>query len=295
MNYFGQLVGCQKNNIDVANVCSSQDSIRKIQSMGRCNSAADRFICTSDKSGCRFAAVFQPLATDCNLVQDFYPSNEFSNAHYGLCMSEQGEVDWYAGKSPSPDATFCTWKLDECKGLDLNGEKYSWRTADTGGSGSVPDCHCDDVETGACYNIDTNDQYCAVSTEACGKDIGYSYLPVFELKSQLNITCKLCDTIPPELYIKEIISSGDEVDNTTSSGDESLNAGITDNTTSSEASVDEKSSNEERSVVTGIVIGSILGVIVLLGIGCFSLRLRSKKEAGFVRDDPSVSSFPSVA
>ena len=121
-----------------------------------------------------------------------------------------------------------------------------------------------------------------------------------QLKSKLNITCKLCDTIPPELYIKEIISSGDEslnvkiIDNTTSSGDESLNVIIIDNITSSEASVDEKSSNDERSVITGIVIGSILGVIVILGIGCFSLRLSSMKEAGVDRDDPSVN-VPSVA
>jgi len=192
------------NNPDSAARCYNQTNIREIQSMGRCNSAADRFICTSDASGCRFAAVFEPLATDCNLVQDFYPSNEFSNAHYGFCVSDQGVEDFYAGKSPAEDAVFCAWRFKECDGVDGNGEYYSWRTADVFSAEDVPECHCDDVLTGACVNDNDNDDlYCAVSKDSCGGDLGFSYVPVLDLKVRLDVTCKLCSTIPPELYNTE--------------------------------------------------------------------------------------------
>jgi len=173
------------NNIEVAEQCSRQETLRQLQSMGRCNSSADRFICTSDKTACRFSSVFEAFATDCNLVVDFYASNEFTNSHYGYCEDRIGKND------------FCAWNFKDCVDPDL----WEWNIADPFFANQNPDCHCDKVKTGACVNESTEDRFCAVMDEACGDDDGYTFYRVLELENKYGVICKLCDTIPPELFL----------------------------------------------------------------------------------------------
>lgn len=169
------------NNQEVANGCSSQETIRRLRSLGRCDGQADRYICTSDKTACRFSAVFEPFADDCDLVQDFMESNEFSTSHYGFCRAQQPDRE-----------DFCAWRFKEC-----GGDIWEWQIADPFFANQNPDCHCDDVKTGACIKSETNDTFCAVTKEVCEGDEGYEYVSVLDLESDFNTTCKLCDTLPP--------------------------------------------------------------------------------------------------
>ena len=172
----------QNSKVSVSTQCSNQQSIRNLNSLGRCNGQADRYICTSDKTACRFAAVFEPNTNDCNLVHDFYTDNEFSNAHYGFCEDKTGEQDH-----------FCTWSFQGCGG---SGSNYEWHGADTFFADSKPFCHCDDVRIGACVdNSNKSELFCAVSSDVCDTVSGFSFLSVLKLESQLSTVCNLCDTL----------------------------------------------------------------------------------------------------
>lgn len=171
------------NRADILTLCAAQQSIRKLNSVGRCNNSADRYICTSDKSACRFSRSFSPFVLDCNLIDDYLPSNPFPTSHYGSCQSNTPSI-------PS----FCAWKSSECIG-----SVYSFRSADAFFANSLPDCRCDDVVVGACQSTnDPSQYYCAVSEDVCTSDTEeHQYLPALSVQERLRTTCKLCDTLPP--------------------------------------------------------------------------------------------------
>jgi len=124
------------NNQDIFNQCSQQDdTFHKIKSVGRCEGISDRFICTSDKSACRFSSVFKPHVTDCDIVHDYLSTNTFSYTHYGFC------VDWSENNEPN----FCAWRFKECGAGGPEG--WQWRGADPFFANQNPECHCDDGRT----------------------------------------------------------------------------------------------------------------------------------------------------
>lgn len=174
------------NNISISNECADEQTIRTLNSLGRCNGQADRYICTSHQTACRFAAVFEPNTDDCNLLHDFYENNEFSNTHYGFCHEED---------SDNMDNAFCTWSFQECGG---SGSGYLWHGADTFFANSKPPCHCDDVRIGACVDDSNASPYCAVSGDVCDTDSGFTYLKVLDLESQLSIQCNVCSPLSDE-------------------------------------------------------------------------------------------------
>jgi len=272
------------NNNDVASQCSVQETLWKLQSMGRCDSSADRFICTSDKSACRFSAVFKPLATDCNLVQDFYPSNEFTNAHYGFCEDREGKND------------YCVWSFKECGDPSL----WEWNIADPFFANQNPDCHCDKVKTGACVSESTSDSFCAVNNEACGGDGGYTYYPVLELESQFNTTCKLCDTIPAALFEETAIEDeGKDPLDIEDSKEDPVEAADQEEASSNVAS---KSSNSNDSglnngSIVGIAIGGSLLFICLVTVGFVLINRKKaggKEEINNPDDNKSVGTLQSI-
>ncbi len=169
------------NDVTVSNQCSEQQTIRSLNSLGRCNGKADRYICTSHQTACRFAAVFEPNTDDCNLVHDFFQDNEFTNAHFGFCYNRQQE-----------EKSFCTWSFQECGG---SGSGFQWEGADTFFADSKPFCYCDDLRTGACVDSADVNVFCAVSSDVCNSDPGFTYRKVLDLESELSTQCNLCSTL----------------------------------------------------------------------------------------------------
>jgi len=264
------------NDINLSNQCSKQDKIRKLRSLGRCNGNADRYICTSDKTACRFQAVFSPLTTDCDLVHDNLSSNEFTNAHFGFCNGRGGRSD------------FCAWSFRECGG---NTSMYEWEIADPFFANQNPDCHCDDVKTGACIDKNENIMYCAVAPEVCIEDEGFTYLKVLDLKSQLNMTCNLCDTLSAEYLAGDDKDSGEDGGSSvTQSDDGSASSGTLD--TKSTGGVEGKNDDTSGSKTAGIIIGSIIGFSVVAAGVVYSYRVRREKteiEIENAGNIPSVS------
>jgi len=270
------------NNADVSSECAEQEKIRKIQSLGRCDGAADRFICTSDKTACRFSAVFKPLTDDCNLVEDFLSTNSFSNAHYGYCEGDRAQ---------ELRPNFCAWRFKECGDPEL----YEWNIADPFFANDFPECHCDDVRTGACVNPNTNDMYCAVVAASCDGDDGYDYIPVLELQSDnMNIVCKLCDTLPPELIKGRTDVNGKPADEVKGSTNE--NTGINEAPEKTEGATD---SSGKKAQDEGLGPGAIIGiaVVAVVGIGVIlvgAVIIARRIKGPDVSDAETIGSIPSV-
>jgi len=241
------------NDVPVSNMCSDEQTIRTLNSLGRCNGRADRYICTSDKTACRFAAVFEPNTGDCNLLHDFYEDNEFTNAHFGLCDNREEE-----------QKSFCTWSFQECGG---SGSGFQWEGADTFFANSKPPCHCDDLKIGACVDSNNDNQYCAVSGEVCDTDTGFTYLKVLDLDSQLSIECNLCSPLSDDdLKIpNEVPRTQDNESNTT-----------------------KKNGNNNTGQTVGITIGVVLAVTGIIGAGLLLVRSRRANKSATSEDTESV-------
>ena len=223
------------NDISISNKCSDEQTIRTLNSLGRCNGQADRYICTSHKTACRFAAVFEPNTDDCNLLHDFYENNEFSNTHYGFCYNSGGEEE---------ENAFCTWSFQECGG---SGSEFLWHGADTFFADSKPPCHCDDVRVGACVDGSNTSPYCAVSGDVCDTDLGFTYLKVLDLESQLSIECNVCSPLSDEdlKLPNDLLNSSKD-----------------------------KGNNNGQTV--GIVVGIILSIVGIISLGLV-VRSRTKR------------------
>lgn len=270
-----------ENKNDFFVQCSKQEKLRELQSMGRCNSSADRYICTSHQASCRFSAVFEAFATDCNLVVDSFPSNEFVNAHYGFCEDLTARND------------FCAWSFKECGDPDL----WEWNIADPFFANQNPDCHCDKVKTGACVNESTNDRFCAVTKESCGGDDGFIYFGVLELEERFQVTCKLCDTIPPELFLEPTIQDqgyGEfEVEDSSDASEASSEI------SNEIKSVSGDDSSDTESLSNGAIVGITIGSVAFVGLAILGLiRVKEKRSSGVEEANPddnmSVGTLQSV-
>ena len=170
--------------------CALQENIKIIPAMGRCDAEGERFICTSHRTGCRFSATFQEYDSDCRVVYDYSKTNlVFDKSYFPRCLVQD---TW-------DTIAFCVWQFNECPS-----DKYGFAVADDFGALGKPNCQCDQVKVGACIssiNSNTNENegssyFCAVSKEVCDTEDNYSYLNALQVESQLNVTCKLCDTLP---------------------------------------------------------------------------------------------------
>lgn len=233
----------QNDKDEISRQCSDQQSIRDLKNVGLCNGQADRYICTSHKTACRFASVFEPNTDFCNLVHDFYTENEFLHSHYGFCR--------YRGEEEDKD-DFCSWQFSECGG---NQEIYQWNAADPFFANNNPDCYCDDVRIGACVDSNNN-LFCAVSSEVCETDPGFTYLKVLELESQLSTACNLCDTLS-------------ETDLNTPRGSPTI---------AMKAS-NEMNTKSDIGKIVGISVGAAVGAIFIIVGGVIVFRrMRKSKE-----------------
>jgi len=283
------------NNSDVSNQCSTQDAIRKLNSLGRCNGNADRYICTSDKTACRFQSVFSPVADDCDLVHDYMTSNEFSNSHFGFCEGQLGGTD------------FCAWSFQDCGG---NSSVYEWNTADPFFANQNPDCHCDDVKTGACVDKGNN-MFCAVAPEVCEGDEEFTYIQVLDLEFLLNTTCKLCDTLSAADLAsdkgedKDPGDKGEDKDPgdgggsgaTGGSDDGSPGSGTSNESQDGDGEILDESQNDDNKTLDSIgigleiiIIGFALGLSAMIVGVVFVVRRKrlDSEEVEDVGDDPSV-------
>ena len=169
---------------DIATICSDQAHIHTIPALGRCDSASERFICTSHKSACIHDVAFRESDPDCTVLEDFRPvDTKFVRSYYGECIpTDDGEAQGFE--------SYGAWQFTECP----KGGIYRFYTADKFFANRVPQVQCDRVKTGACVSdSDPGQFFCAVSKEVCEAEEGFSYQKSYEL----GTTCKLCDTIPP--------------------------------------------------------------------------------------------------
>mmetsp|Transcript_36917 Transcript_36917/g.42529 ORF Transcript_36917/g.42529 Transcript_36917/m.42529 type:complete len:348 (+) Transcript_36917:131-1174(+) len=174
------------NNPIQATACSLQENIKNIPAMGRCDAESERFICTSHKTACRFSAAFQDYDSDCRVVHDYKTNSFFDKSYFPRCEVDSDVV----GHDNLED--FCVWQFNECPS-----DKYDFDVADDFFANGKPNCQCDQVKVGACISSKSNEGYfCALSKEVCDTEDNYSYLKALQVESQLNITCKLCDTLP---------------------------------------------------------------------------------------------------
>jgi len=174
------------NNPMRAAECALQENIKNIPAMGRCDAESERFICTSHKTACRFSAAFQEYDSDCRVVHDYKTNSFFDKSYFPRCEVDSDVV----GNDNLED--FCVWQFNECPS-----DKYDFDVADDFFANGKPNCQCDQVKVGACISSNSNEGYfCALSKEVCDSEDNYSYLKALQVESQLNITCKLCDTLP---------------------------------------------------------------------------------------------------
>ena len=244
------------NDATVSGQCSDQETIRTLKSLGRCNGQADRYICTSHQTACRFAAVFEPNTDDCNLVHDFYDANEFTNAHFGYCWDRFQE-----------HKNFCTWSFQECGGSSTD---FEWKGADTFGADSKPPCLCDDVRLGACVDGNNANEYCAVSGEVCDTDSGFTYLKVLDLESKLSTECRLCSSL-----------SEDDLK-------------LPDNGQSTLDDTKKKSTGQIVGITIGIVLGTmgiiLVGMVIGMRMKSASKEAEEAENAEGPRDAKSLNS-----
>lgn len=177
------------NDNENAVICANQGSILKIPALGRCDSEAERFICTSHGSACRLDIAFSQMDSDCTVLADFRPfDTPFVRSYYGECVPTD------EGTSAGAEA-YCAWQFSECNNAD---GLYMFQPADKFLAAEMPSCQCDGVKTGACVDSGNSENfYCAVTPEVCSSESGFSYLKSYEVESTLNTTCKLCDSISP--------------------------------------------------------------------------------------------------
>lgn len=175
-----------------ATTCASQERIRAIRAMGRCNAKTDKYICTSDMSACQLSGAWKPFDQQCTVVDDFQ-QREYSASYFGECLDRT-----------SDNVDYCAWQSSECP---AEGYRFQW--ANPFFASNVPDCRCDDVKTGACVSDlnPSSDFFCAATEEICADEVGMSYRKVLEVESELGVTCKLCDKLPPPAEVK-IVAAG---------------------------------------------------------------------------------------
>jgi len=169
---------------DIATICSDQAHIHTIPALGRCDSASERFICTSHKTACINSVAFRESDPDCSVFEDFRPvETKFVRSYYGECRpTNDGVAQGFE--------SYGAWQFTECP----KGGTYQFYTADKFFANAVPQVQCDRVKTGACVSDSDPDQFfCAVSKEVCVAEEGFSYQKSYEV----GATCKLCDTVPP--------------------------------------------------------------------------------------------------
>ena len=157
--------------------------------MGRCDSASERYICTSHNTACINAFAFKESDPDCTVLDDFRPvDTKFVKSFYGECvLTDDGETQGYE--------PYGAWQFTECP----NGGIYRFSTADPFYAGQLPDVQCDRVITGACVsNSNPSQFFCAVTKEVCEAEDGFSYLKSYQVASEFGQICKLCDAVPPQ-------------------------------------------------------------------------------------------------
>lgn len=177
------------NDSQAANQCADQSSIHNIPALGRCDSASERYMCTSHKSACFVDVSFRDLDPDCTVLHDFRPvDTPFTRSYFGECATTQ------QGKAQNLQ-DYCAWQFSECP----KGGSYVFEPADEFFAGQRPSCQCDKVKTGACVSTTVaSDYFCAVSEYVCDTEQDLQYLKAFEVEAQLGTTCKLCDSLPSQ-------------------------------------------------------------------------------------------------
>jgi len=171
--------------------CASQASMYGIQAMGRCTSNTDKYICTSDFSACQLSVAWIPFDESCTLVDDLQ-NRVWDYSYFGECLDRS-----------SNDVDFCAWKSSDCPD-----EEYRFQWANPFFAGQLPDCRCDKVKTGACVSdLNPDAFFCAATEEVCFDEVGMSYLKPLEVESELDVTCMLCDKLPPPPEVK-LVSAG---------------------------------------------------------------------------------------
>jgi len=160
--------------------CSSQESIRSILAMGRCNNDSDEYLCTSDRSACRRKSSFH-RTNDCTLHQDSFAMNDFHKPMFGRCHHNR-----------NPGRDWCAWKSSECIGDDFN---FGLAHPDAVHA-AFESCECNDLHIGACVNtngeVDTH--YCAITEDACNTEPDYTYMSALDFQSEKKSSCRLCDS-----------------------------------------------------------------------------------------------------
>ena len=183
-----------------ATECALQENIKNIPAMGRCDAESERYICTSHQTACRFSATFQEDDPDCRVVYDYSETDSFfDKSYFPRCEVDDSDTVGTAYDATPPNLEdFCVWQFTECPN-----DQYDFDIADDFFANGKPNCQCDQVKVGACISTINNDNneegssyFCAVSKEVCDTEDDYSYLKALQVELQLNVTCKLCDTLP---------------------------------------------------------------------------------------------------
>ena len=180
------------NDSGNAGLCADQGSIHMIPAMGRCDSASERYICTSHMSACFLDVSFQDYDPDCTVLHDFRPvDTPFVRSYFGECVpTEQGLAQ--------NQESFCAWQFSECP----TGGLYTFESADEFFAGQFPSCQCDKVKTGACVSSsDPSEYFCAVTSSVCESEPGFTYYKATDVEQNLGTTCMLCDSLPPSNQI----------------------------------------------------------------------------------------------
>jgi len=161
--------------------CSSQESVRSILALGRCNNDSDEYLCTSDRSACRQKSSFH-RTKDCTLHQDSSISpNNFDKAMFGRCHHNR-----------NPGRDWCAWKSSECSTDDNN---FNFGIAHPDAVHPAwESCECKDVHVGACVNANEETRYCAITADACTTELDYTYMPALDFQREQRSSCRLCDS-----------------------------------------------------------------------------------------------------
>lgn len=175
------------NDSGNAGPCAEQGSIHMIPALGRCDSASERYICTSHKSACFLDVSFRGYDPDCTVLHDYHPiDTPFIRSYYGECVpTEQGIAQ--------SRERFCAWQFNECP----SGGLYTFESADEFFAGQFPSCRCDKMKTGACVSSsDPSEYFCAVTSAVCESEPGFTYYKATDVEENLDTTCMLCDSLP---------------------------------------------------------------------------------------------------
>ena len=112
---------------------------------------------------------------------------------------------------------------------------------------------------------DKSEIFCAVSSDVCSTDSGFSFLEVLELESELSVICNLCDTLTEaELH------------------------------TPIGGPMKSEKSTWNRSNIAAITIGTTFGVLAIVILSVISLRKKKSTTSASKTPDFDEKSLNSV-